>query len=140
VCTLTVPASAGEALGQLEFLLGYLADLDAAEMPAEAVAECLRGLERADAVGAAARGGMLAAFDVKGGHLDDGQRTSRTWLVHSTRVTRGQAAEHKAVQALAQGHGPRTGLDADRAPRRHQPGQKPTGKIIRSHSPPPRPG
>jgi hypothetical protein len=26
--------------------------------------------------------------------------------VHTTRVTRGQAAEHKAVQALAQGHAP----------------------------------
>jgi hypothetical protein len=36
----------------------------------------------------------------------DGQRTARTWLVHSTRVTRGQAAEHQAVQALAEGHRP----------------------------------
>ena len=38
--------------------------------------------------------------------MADGQRTARTWLVHSTRVTRGQAAEHKAVQALAEGHRP----------------------------------
>ena len=38
--------------------------------------------------------------------MADGQRTTRTWLVHSTRVTRGQAAEHKAVQALAEGHRP----------------------------------
>jgi hypothetical protein len=86
--------------------MGYLAGLDAADMPAGALAECLRGMERADAVGAAARGRFLAGFDAQGGPLGDGQRTSRSWLVHTTRVTRGQAAEHKAVQALAQGHGP----------------------------------
>ncbi|HYB15508.1 MAG TPA: hypothetical protein VEF71_08555, partial [Streptosporangiaceae bacterium] len=106
VCTLTVPGNAGEALGMLESAMGFLADLDAADMPAEALGECLRGLERADAVQAAARGRMLAAFDTKDGHLGDGQRTTRTWLVHTTRVTRGQAAEHKAVQALAQEHAP----------------------------------
>src|SRR6516162_7028569 len=104
--TVTVPANAGEALGMLECAAGYLADLDAAQMPAEALAGCLRGLERADAVQAAARGQLLAAFDVTDGHLADGQRTTRTWLVHSTRVTRGQAAEYKAVQALAQEHAP----------------------------------
>jgi hypothetical protein len=104
--TVMVPANVTEALGMLESAMGFLAGLDAADMPAEALAECLRGLEHADAVGAAARGGFLVAFDVKDGHLDDGQRTTRTWLVHATGVTRGQAAEHKAVQALAQGHRP----------------------------------
>jgi Domain of unknown function (DUF222) len=102
----TIPANATEALGMLESAMGFLADLDAAQLPAEAISECLRGLERSDAVGAAARGRLLAGFDAKGGPLGDGQRTSRTWLVHTTRVTRGQAAEHKAVQALAQGHAP----------------------------------
>ena len=101
-----VPGTAGEAVGMLESAMGFLADADAAGMPAEALAECLRGLERVDAVGAVARGRFLAAFDAKDGHLGDGQRTTRTWLVHSTRVTKGQAAEHKAVQALAEGHGP----------------------------------
>ena len=104
--TVMVPASAREALGMLESAVGFLADLDAADMPAEALAECLGGLERADAVGAAARGRFLAGFDAAGGHLGDGQRTTRSWLVHSTRVTKGQAAEHKAVQALAAGHAP----------------------------------
>ena len=104
--TVTVPANGSEALEMLACAAGFLADLDAAQMPAEALAGCLRGLERADAVQAAARGRLLAAFDVKDGHLADGQRTTRTWLVHSTRVTRGQAAEHKAVQALAEGHRP----------------------------------
>ena len=102
--TVMVPASAQEALRMLQCAAGFLADLDAAQMPAEAISECLRGLEQADAVQTAARGQLLAGFDAKGGPLGDGQRTSRTWLVHATRVTRGQAAEHKAVQALAQGH------------------------------------
>jgi len=106
VCTLTVPGNAREALGMLESLLGYLADLDAADMPTEALAECLRGLERADAIKAAAQGRFLAAFDAQDGHLGDGQRTTRTWLVHTTGVTRGQAAEHMSVQALAAGHAP----------------------------------
>lgn len=39
-----VPASPAEALGMLDRALGFLADADAAQMPAEAVAECLRGL------------------------------------------------------------------------------------------------
>ena len=104
--TVMVPADMPEALAMLEGALGFLADMDAAGMSAQALAEGLRALERADAVGAAARGGMLAAFDAQDGSVADGQRTARTWRVHSTRVTRGQAAEHKAVQALAEGHRP----------------------------------
>ena len=104
--TVMVPANAAEALGMLETAVGFLADMDAPGMSAEAMAECLRGMERADAVQAAARGRLLAAFDTKDGSVGDGQRTTRAWLVHTTRVTRGQAAEHKAVQALAQGHRP----------------------------------
>jgi hypothetical protein len=111
MCTVTVPASVGEALGMLksaqriqQAALGFLADTDAASLPAEALAECLQGQEQADAVGAAARGQLLAAFDAQDGSVADGQRTARTWLVHVTRVTRSQAGEHKAVQALAEGH------------------------------------
>jgi hypothetical protein len=95
-----------EALAMLEGALGFLADMDAAGMPAATLAAGLQALEHADAVEAAARGGMLAAFDAQDGSVADGQRTARTWLVHSTRVTRGQAAEYKAVQALAEGHRP----------------------------------
>ncbi len=104
--TVMVPADMLEALAMLEGALGFLADMDAAGMSAQALAEGLRALERADAVGAAARGQLLAAFDAQDGSVADGQRTARTWLVHSTRVTRGQAAEHKAVQGLAEGHRP----------------------------------
>jgi hypothetical protein len=99
-----VPGDLPEALAMLDGALGFLADMDAAGTPAAVLAVGLRALERADAVGAAARGRMLAAFDAQDGPVADGQRTTRTWLVHSTRVTRGQAAEHKAVQALAEGH------------------------------------
>jgi hypothetical protein len=113
MCTVSVPASAGDALEMLESALriqqaalGFLADMDTPEMPVVALARCLQGLERADAVEAAVRGQLLAAFDAQDGSVADGQRTARTWLVHSTRVTRGQAAEHRAVQALAEGHRP----------------------------------
>jgi hypothetical protein len=90
----------------LESALGYLADVDAVDMPAEALAGCLQGLERADAIEAAARGRFLEAFDAKDGYLSDGRRNTRTWLVHCLRVTRGQAGEHQAVQALAREHQP----------------------------------
>jgi Domain of unknown function (DUF222) len=102
----TGPASAAEALGMLESAVGYLADADWVQAPAGAAAECLRGLERADAVRTAARARMLAAFDTKDGHVADGQRTTRAWLVHCLRVTRGKAGEYAAVQALAREHLP----------------------------------
>src|SRR5580692_7892925 len=111
MCTTTVPATAAEALGMLESALGmqesalgFLAAQDAASLPAGAAADQLRALERADAVEAALRGRLLVVFDAQDGHLADGQRSTRTWLVHSLRVTRGQAAEYQAVQALAGGH------------------------------------
>jgi len=106
VSSVLVPDSAAEALGMLRSAIGFLADTDAVQMPTVALAECLRGLEQADAVAAVARGRFLQAFDAKDGSLADGQRTTRTWLVHCLRVTRGQASEHKAVQALARQHRP----------------------------------
>ena len=104
MCTAAVPGSAGQALEMLESVLRSLAGLDAAELPAEVLAGGLQVLERADAIGAAVRGRFLQAFDAQDGPVADGQRTSRTWLVHTTRVTRGQAGEHQAVQALARDH------------------------------------
>jgi Domain of unknown function (DUF222) len=102
--TVVVPGNMPEALLMLEGALGFLADMDSAGTPASVLAEGLRALERAEAIGGAARGRMLAAFDAQDGPVADGQRTARTWLVQSTRVTRGQAGEHRAVQALAEGH------------------------------------
>jgi hypothetical protein len=83
---------------------GFLAAADTADLPAEVLAEGLRELECADAAAAAVRGRFLEAFDAQDGPVADGQRTCRTWLVHVTRVTKSQAAEHRAVQALARDH------------------------------------
>ena len=106
-----VPANMDDALKMLEAALGmqqcvlrFLAGEDEAGLPAQAIADQLRALERTDAVGSALRGRLLAVFDTQDGHLADGQRSTRTWLVHSLRVTRGQAGEYLAVQALARGH------------------------------------
>jgi len=111
MCTTTVPATAAEALAMLESAaglqrsaLGFLAAQDAAGLPAGVVADQLRALERHDAIEAAVRGRLLEVFDAQDGHLADGQRNTRAWLVHCTRVTRGQAAEYQALQALVRDH------------------------------------
>src|SRR5579862_8264273 len=103
---MTVPANGGEALAKLNTLVGYLADLDAAQLPAEVLGQYIRELVQADAVGAVALARMLAAYDAKDGHLADGQRSLGAWLVHMARVTRGQAAQFKAMRALPRDHEP----------------------------------
>jgi hypothetical protein len=55
-------------------------------------AECLRGLERAEAVHTAARARVLAAFCVGDGYEDDGHGSAKTWLRWQTRITPGAAA------------------------------------------------
>jgi hypothetical protein len=104
MCTTAVPATAAQALAMLESALGFLAADDVAGLPAQAAADRLRILERADAVEAAVRARLLHVFDAQDGHLADGHRTTRAWLIHSTRVTKAQAAEYKAIQALARDH------------------------------------
>src|SRR5579872_3295119 len=104
MCTAAVPVSADEALRLLPSLLSVMASADLAGQPAEATAEALHLLEQADAIGAAVRGRYLEAFHAQEGPVADGQRSIRSWLIHTTRVTRGQAAEHQAVQAIARDH------------------------------------
>jgi hypothetical protein len=113
MCTAAAPASVPDALRMLHAGLalirsaaGHLARDPAAVagLPAETLGEGLQALECADAAGAAARGRLLEAFDAQDGHVGGGQRTARTWLVHVTGVTKGQAGEHRAVQALAREH------------------------------------
>jgi len=106
MCTTTGPPSAAETLEQLQALVGHLADIDAASLPAAALAGLLQGMEQADAVWAAAWAQLLAAFDAKDGHLADGQKTLGAWLVHMGRVTRAQAAQYKAMRALPGNHDP----------------------------------
>jgi Domain of unknown function (DUF222) len=103
---MAVPVSGADAVEKVQALVGYLADLDAASLPAAALAELLLGLEHADAVTAVARARILAAFDAQDGHLADGQRSVGAWLVHMARVTRAQAARYKAIQSLARDHEP----------------------------------
>jgi Domain of unknown function (DUF222) len=106
MCTATGPADVAEALAMVGSGLGFLAAVDKASMPAEALGGLLLALERADAVGAAVRGEAMAAYDAQGGPVGDGQRTTRAWIVNTSRVTRRQAAEHIAVQRLAEAHRP----------------------------------
>jgi hypothetical protein len=106
MCAGMDPPSVSEALAAMETLAGFLADADAAALPTEVLAQGLQGMERVDGVLAAARGQFAAAFDAKDGHLADGQKTAGAWFVHVLRVTRGQAAEYKALQAVARDHQP----------------------------------
>jgi hypothetical protein len=94
--TTAPPASATDALEMLTSAMSYLATADATQMPAEVQAQCLAGLERADAIETAARASVLAAFTASQGHCEDGDYSPRSWLIHRTRVTKGTAAGHIA--------------------------------------------
>jgi len=87
-------ASATEAVAMIRAGLGFLATADATQMPAEAQAQCLMALERADAMGTAARALILAAFTSGQGYREDGDYSVRSWLMHHTRVTKGTATGH----------------------------------------------
>src|SRR5579859_4448018 len=104
MCVTTDPATGAEAWAMLESLMRFLAAEDVSALPAEAAAERLQALERHDAMEAAVRGRLLVVFHAQDGHLADGQRNTRSWLIHTTGVTRGQAGEHQAVQAIARDH------------------------------------
>src|SRR4029077_15617218 len=92
----TAPANAREALDMVRAGLGYLAAVDAAQLPAATQAECLRELEQADAAVTAARAWFLAAFTAGQGHAGDGDYSAVSWLIHRTGITRGAAVGHSA--------------------------------------------
>jgi Domain of unknown function (DUF222) len=96
--------STSEKFELVESLLGELAGEEAAGLPVAVLADRLGALERVDAAGAALRGRLLHAFDAQDGSVADGQKTTRTWLVNCLRITKGQAAEYKAIQALDAKH------------------------------------
>jgi hypothetical protein len=89
-------ASVGEAMETARAALGYLAAADAAQLAAETQAECLRGLERTDAIATAARASFLSAFTVAKAYSADADYSARAWLMHRTGITRGAAASHTA--------------------------------------------
>jgi hypothetical protein len=98
------PASTDQALEMLTAALGYLAQADATEMTAEEQARCLKVLERATAIGAAARTSTLSAFTSGKGYSADAQYSAKTWLVYKTGVTKGAAAIHTAWMRRALEH------------------------------------
>jgi hypothetical protein len=87
----------------LESAMGYLAAADPTAMAA-AQAPALRGLERLDAAGTAARTAILAAFTAAGTYRDDAACSPRSWLIRHTRITRGAAAGHVAWARRAAAH------------------------------------
>ena len=97
-------ASVGEAMDMARAALGYLAAADATQLAAETQAECLRTLERIDAVATAARASFLSAFTVGKGYSADADYSARSWLMHRTGITRGAAASHTAWARRAGTH------------------------------------
>ncbi len=89
-------ASVDEAMDMVQAGLAYLAAADAAHLAAETQAECLRRLERTDAIATAARASFLSAFTVGKGYSADADYSARSWLMHRTGITRGAAASHTA--------------------------------------------
>ena len=97
-------ASAKEALGMLESAMGYLSAADATAMAAEVQAQCLMALERANAMGTAARASVLGAFTAARGYCEDADYSPKSWLIHKTRVTKGTAVAHAAWARRAAAH------------------------------------
>src|SRR6516165_1077632 len=97
-------ASVTEALDMARAALAYLAAADAAALPAETQAECLRGLERTDAISTAVRASFLSAFTFGQGYTEDADYSVRAWLMHRTGITRGAAASHTAWAKRAGTH------------------------------------
>ena len=89
-------ASVGEAMEAARAALGYLATVDATQLAAETQAECLRNLERTDAISTATRASFLFAFSAGKGYSADADYSARAWLMHRTGITQGAAASHTA--------------------------------------------
>ncbi|HEY2280011.1 MAG TPA: DUF222 domain-containing protein [Streptosporangiaceae bacterium] len=104
VITVTVPASASDAMDMVHAGLAYLATVDATAMGAAAQAACLRGLEQANSVATAVRVSVLGAFVAGQGYTDDGAFSPRAWLVHQTAITVGAASGHTGWVKRARAH------------------------------------
>jgi hypothetical protein len=74
--------------------LRYMAASDPTALAAQAQAECLHGLEQADAISTAARAWFLGAFTAGQGCAEDADYSPAAWLIHRTRITRGAARGH----------------------------------------------
>ncbi len=81
----------GDALSAVVAGLGFVAAADAGSLPGGELADCLRGLERAESVLTAARARVLSVFNAQGVFELDGQQGCRSWLAWQTQVTNGAA-------------------------------------------------
>src|SRR6516164_7277025 len=97
-------ASVGEAIDMVQAGLSYLAAVDATQLAAETQAECLRRLERIDAIGTAVQASFLSGFTAGQGYSADADYSPRAWLMHRTGITRGAAASHTAWAKRADTH------------------------------------
>ena len=98
------PASTAEAADMVLAGLRYLAAADPTALAAQAQAECLQSLEQADAITAAARARILAAFTAGQGYADDADYSPASWLIHRTKVTKGAARGHLGWARRAAAH------------------------------------
>jgi hypothetical protein len=90
VSTVPAPVSNAEAMDMVLTGLRYLAAADLTAMAAQAQAECLLALEQGDALSAAVRARILAAFTAGRGYSADADYSPTSWLIHRTRITKGQ--------------------------------------------------
>ena len=93
-----VPAfpSVADAMAAVQAGLRFVAAADATRMPAQAQAEALQMMERANAIVTAARASVLSAFTSDQGYSADADYSPRAWLIHKTRVTKVVAVAHTA--------------------------------------------
>jgi hypothetical protein len=93
-----VPAfpSVADAMAAVQAGLRFVADADATRMSAQAQAEALQMMERANAIVTAARASVLSAFTSGQGYSADADYSPRAWLIHKTRVTKVVALAHTA--------------------------------------------
>ena len=88
--------SVADAMAAVQAGLRFVADADATRMSAQAQAECLQMMERANAIVTAARASVLSAFTSGQGYSADADYSPRAWLIHKTRVTKVVAVAHTA--------------------------------------------
>jgi len=93
-----VPAfpSVADAMAAVQAGLRFVAAADATRMSAQAQAEALQMIERANAIVTAARASVLSAFTSGQGYSADADYSPRAWLIHKTRVTKVVAVAHTA--------------------------------------------
>ena len=93
-----VPAfpNVADAMAAVQAGLRFVAAADATRMSAQAQAEALQMMERANAIVTAARASVLSAFTSGQGYSADADYSPRAWLIHKTRVIKVVAVAHTA--------------------------------------------